>query len=95
MKSIVNNSAEILQQNRNPVAEMLNRLNQLIAEIEIHNTRTAKLLTNLIPASCPFERDVQLFGHKLFHIPPLCKLNPFFESLMILRFHALTYLSEQ
>lgn len=54
----------------------------------------AWFLTAIIPAACPFERDVSFFGRK-FHIPPLCKLNPFYDQLTNLRFQALTYLSNQ
>jgi len=36
-------------------------------------TRVARLLCKLIPAQCPFERDIKLFGRKVFHMPPLCK----------------------
>jgi hypothetical protein len=48
----------------------------------------------MIPAQCPFERDVKLFGHKIVHIPPLCKLNPIYEQLVGLRFRALSYLAD-
>ncbi len=49
----------------------------------------------MIPAQCPFERDVVLFGRKIVHIPPMCKLNPLYEQLVNLRFRALTYLAER
>ncbi|WP_069791510.1 Mo-dependent nitrogenase C-terminal domain-containing protein [Cyanobacterium sp. IPPAS B-1200] len=35
-----------------------------------------------------------LFNKKLFTIPPLCKFNPLYEDLMMLRFRALSFLSE-
>lgn len=54
----------------------------------------AWFLTAIIPAACPFERDVSFFGCK-FHIPPLCKLNPFYEQLINVRFKALNYLFTQ
>ena len=69
-------------------------LNQLIEGIEVRDFRVAKFLTDIIPGTCPFERDIQFYGHKLFHIPPLCKLNPLYDSLMVLRFRAMNYLSE-
>lgn len=62
--------------------------------IEIHNARTAHFFCRLIPAQCPFERDVCCFGRVLFHIPPMCKLNPFYEQLISLRFRALCYLAD-
>jgi hypothetical protein len=52
-------------------------------------------LCKLIPAQCPFERDVKFFGHTLFHIPPLCKLNPLYEEVVALRFRGLCYLADE
>ena len=62
--------------------------------LEIHNPRVARFLGKLIPSQCPFERDIELFGHKIVHIPPLCKLNPLYEQLVGLRFRALSYLAD-
>jgi tellurite resistance protein len=61
----------------------------------IHDPRLAHFLCKLIPAQCPFERDVNLFGHKVVHIPPLCKLNPLYEQLVGLRFRSLCYLADE
>lgn len=68
---------------------------QWLDHIELHNPTLAKKLCQLIPAQCPFERDIQLFGRTLFHIPPLCKINPFYEQLMGLRFRALCFLADE
>ncbi|MEB3335512.1 MAG: Mo-dependent nitrogenase C-terminal domain-containing protein [Cyanobacteriota bacterium] len=54
----------------------------------------ARFLVRLIPAQCPFERDVTLFGHKLVHIPPMCKINPLYDQLVGLRLRCLTTLAE-
>ena len=54
----------------------------------------ARFLVRLIPAQCPFETDLVLFGHKLVHIPPMCKINPLYEQLVALRFRCLTFLAE-
>ncbi|MBC6424034.1 MAG: Mo-dependent nitrogenase C-terminal domain-containing protein [Hormoscilla sp. SP5CHS1] len=62
---------------------------------QIHELLTARLLSRLIPAQCPFERDIKLFGRTLFHIPPLCKLNPLYEQLVGLRFRALCFLADE
>lgn len=62
--------------------------------LEIHDQRLARFLCKMIPAQCPFERDVKLFGQKIVHIPPLCKLNPLYEQLVGLRFRALSYLAD-
>lgn len=44
--------------------------------LEVDDPRVARFLCRMIPAQCPFERDVKLFGQKIVHIPPLCKINP-------------------
>ena len=63
-------------------------------DLEMGDPRVAKFLCKMIPSQCPFERDVELFGHKVVHIPPLCKLNPLYEQLVGLRFRALSYLAD-
>lgn len=63
--------------------------------IEIHNAKLAKLLCQLIPSDCPFARDIKIKGYTILHIPPLCKLNPFYEQLVSLRFKSLSYLVDQ
>jgi tellurite resistance protein len=63
--------------------------------LEIHDPRVARFLCKMIPAQCPFARDVTLFGHKVVHIPPLCKINPLYEELVSLRFRALSYLADE
>ncbi len=47
----------------------------------------------MIPAQCPFERQIQIFGTTVAHIPPLCKLNPLYNELVYLRFRAISYLA--
>ncbi len=75
--------------------DLLKPIKQWIDGIEVHNPQLAHLICHLIPAQCPFERDIKLFGHTLFHIPPLCKLNPFYEEVVGLRFRALCYLADE
>lgn len=53
----------------------------------------ARLLVNLIPAQCPFERDVVVLGRRIVHIPPMCRINPLYEQLMALRFRCLCMLA--
>ena len=62
-----------------------------IDSIEITNDKFAHFLCNLIPCSCPFERDVTIFG-RTFHIPALCKINPLYNEVVSLRLRALSYL---
>ncbi|MCU0552212.1 MAG: nitrogenase [Leptolyngbya sp. Prado105] len=61
---------------------------------QVHDPKVAHFLCKLIPAQCPFERDIKLFGNKVVHIPPMCKLNPLYEQLVGLRFRALSYLAD-
>ncbi len=53
----------------------------------------ARLLMKLIPAQCPFERDVVLLGRQLVHIPPMGRINPLHEPWMALRFGCLGVLA--
>lgn len=62
--------------------------------IEPSDPAVARFLVRLIPAQCPFERDVTLFGWKVVHIPPMCKINPLYDQLVGLRFRCLCRLEE-
>ncbi len=75
--------------------EVLLPIRNWIEGIAINNPGQAKAFCKLIPSQCPFERDVKLFGRTLFHIPALCKLNPFYEQLVFLRFRALCFLVDE
>lgn len=74
--------------------DLLHPVRDWLDELEIHEPKVARFLCQMIPPQCPFERDVKLFGHKIVHIPPLCKLNPLYEQLVGLRFRALSYLAD-
>lgn len=74
---------------------MLKPVRQWLDKTEVRDPRVARFLCKLIPSHCPFERDVNLFGHKVVHIPPMCKLNPLYEQLVGLRFRALSYLADE
>jgi tellurite resistance protein len=76
------------------VRKLLSPVKQWLDGMEVHDPRVARFLCKMIPSQCPFERDVVLFGHKVVHIPPLCKLNPLYEQLVGLRFRALSYLAD-
>lgn len=83
-------SSELLHSVFSPLQWFRNYLNQL----DIRDPKIAKLICQLVPPSCPFERKIKLLGKTLLVIPPLCHFNPFYEELMFLRFRALTLLSE-
>lgn len=63
--------------------------------VQISNPKQAVILCKLIPGQCPFEKKITLFGRLLFHIPPMCKLNPLYEEVVSLRFRALCYLASE
>lgn len=73
----------------------LNSVRQRLGRIEIQNPTIARFICKLIPTSCPFERDIKLFGYQLVRIPPLCKLNPLYEQVVAIRLKSLAYLAEQ
>jgi hypothetical protein len=54
----------------------------------------AHRLCKFIPNQCPFERKIELFGHTLLSIPPMCKLNPLYDEVIALRFRAICYLAD-
>lgn len=78
-----------------PTFDLLRPLRQWLDQIKVGNPKLAHRLCKLIPAQCPFERDVKFLGHTLFHIPPLCKLNPLYEEVVGLRFRAICYLADE
>ncbi len=73
----------------------LRPLQEWLDHLEVHDPRLARFLCKMIPPQCPFERDVKLFGRKVVHIPPMCKLNPLYDQLVGLRFRALSYLADE
>lgn len=77
-----------------PHPDLLHPIKAWLDEMDIHDPRLARFICKLVPPQCPFERDIKLFGHKVVHIPPLCKLNPLFEQLVGLRFRSLSYLAD-
>lgn len=84
--------------NRTPLSYLTNPffrpVSHWLTSIEIRDSKTAKSLCKIIPARCPFERKIRLFKQTIC-IPPLCKLNPFYDQLVELRFKSLTYLTDE
>lgn len=77
-----------------PHPNLLKPLKSWLDGMEIHDPRLARFICKMVPPQCPFERDITLFGHKIVHIPPMCKLNPLYDQLVGLRFRALSYLAD-
>ncbi len=71
-----------------------NFIKKRLESLEINHKETAEKIVNLIPSQCPFAREIRFFNHLILKIPPLCKLNPFYEDLIMLRFRALSFLCE-
>ncbi|NET38869.1 MAG: nitrogenase [Cyanothece sp. SIO1E1] len=76
-------------------SDLLYSVRQWLDSVEIHHDWIARSLCQLIPAQCPFEREIKVFNHRILYIPPLCKLNPLYDQFVGLRFRSLTYLAEQ
>ncbi|MEM8611847.1 MAG: Mo-dependent nitrogenase C-terminal domain-containing protein [Cyanobacteria bacterium P01_H01_bin.105] len=78
------------QEGPDPLKPMREWLDQL----DVQDPRLARFVCKMIPSQCPFERDVTLFGKKVVHIPPMCKINPLYEQMVGLRFRALSHLAD-
>ncbi|MEM7794399.1 MAG: DUF533 domain-containing protein [Cyanobacteria bacterium P01_C01_bin.118] len=72
----------------------LKPMREWLDQLEVQDPRLARFVCKMIPSQCPFERDVTLFGKKIVHIPPMCKINPLYEQLVGLRFRALSHLAD-
>ncbi|MEA5605118.1 Mo-dependent nitrogenase C-terminal domain-containing protein [Nostoc sp. UHCC 0252] len=89
---------KVTQLNRSiskPYWDILQPLRQRVENIQVRDRQLAHRLCKMIPSQCPFERDVKVFGKTLFHIPPMCKLNPLYEEVVGLRFRAMCYLADE
>ena len=75
--------------------DVLHPVKDWLEGMEIKDPRLAKFVCKVIPPQCPFERDINLFGRTVAHIPPLCKLNPLYEQFTMLRFRSLSYLADE
>lgn len=78
-----------------PHPDALKPVKDWLDGMEVHDPRLARFICKMVPSQCPFERDITLFGHKLIHIPPMCKINPLYDQLVGLRFRALSYLADE
>lgn len=83
------------QVKRQKSIDILKPVKRKIENIPVENPKTAHRIVSLIPADCPFERDLKMFGRVIAHIPPMCKINPLYEQLTMLRFKALCYLVDE
>lgn len=79
---------------RSARADPLKPAREWLDQLTVDDPRLARFVCKLVPSQCPFEQDVKLFGRKVVHIPPMCKINPLYEQLVGLRFRALSYLAD-
>ncbi|WP_225938594.1 Mo-dependent nitrogenase C-terminal domain-containing protein [Kovacikia minuta] len=75
--------------------DVLHPIRQWLDNLPIDDPKLARFLYKIIPGQCPFERDIILFGRKVGHIPPLCKLNPLYDQFVGLRFRSHCYLIDE
>ncbi|MBC7824082.1 MAG: Mo-dependent nitrogenase C-terminal domain-containing protein [Candidatus Parcubacteria bacterium] len=81
--------------NRVQKFDLLRLLRAAVDRTQVRSPELAHRLCKLIPSQCPFERDVKVLGKTLFHIPPMCKLNPLYDEVVALRFRAMCYLADE
>lgn len=74
---------------------LMQPVRQWLDSIEVNNPKLARLLCHIIPACCPFEREIKFCDRTVFRIPPLCQLNPLYEQVVSLRFRCLSYLADE
>ena len=94
-KGLIGSEAASALKEKISTANPLKPVREWLDELSVDDPRLAKFVCKLVPSQCPFERDVKLFGDKVIHIPPMCKINPLYEQLVGLRFRALTYLADE
>ena len=74
-----------------PDFDIFKPLRRWLDNLDVASPQLAHWICRIIPARCPIERDVVLFGREV-HIPALCKINPVYDELVSLRYRALNYL---
>ncbi len=77
-----------------PNSKVLQPVKDWLDGMKVNDPKVAKFICKMIPPQCPLERDINLFGRKVAHIPAMCKLNPLYEQLVGLRFRSLSYLAD-
>ena len=90
-----NQATESTSDTQYPHSNVLQPVKEWLDEMEVGDSRVARFVCKMVPSQCPFEREIKLFGRKIVHIPPLCKLNPLYEQLVGLRFRSLSYLADE
>lgn len=72
-----------------PNYSLISAFKEALNNFEFTNKDRAERFVKLIPNSCPFAREVKAFGKTIVNIPPLCKINPLYEEIMMLKFRTI------
>jgi hypothetical protein len=56
--------------------DLFRPLRQWVSHLRVETPRRARKVAELIPAQCPFERDIVLYGRSIAHIPPPVQAQP-------------------
>ncbi|PSB12524.1 Mo-dependent nitrogenase [Pleurocapsa sp. CCALA 161] len=85
----------LIQKRQQKTFKLVLFLQQWLNNLEIKQEQTARRIVRLIPAQCPFAREIRAFDRVIVKIPALCKFNPLYEELIGLRFRALCFLADE
>ena len=85
----------LIQQQQQKTFKLVLFLQHWLNNLEIKQEQTARRIVRLIPAQCPFAKEIRVFDRVIVRIPALCKFNPLYEDLIGLRFRALCFLADE
>lgn len=85
----------LIQKRQQKTFKLVLFLQQWLNNLEIKQEQTARRIVKLIPAQCPFAKEIRAFDRVIVRIPALCKFNPLYEELIGLRFRALCFLADE
>lgn len=91
----LNRMTTLIQKRQQKTFKLVQFLQQWLNNLEIKQEQTARRIVRLIPAQCPFAKEIRAFGRVIVRIPALCKFNPLYEELIGLRFRALCFLADE
>ena len=74
------------------VVDKIDKLIRIVITTADLNEQEALFVAGFILSKCPFERDIILPWGSKFHIPALCKLNPYYIEVVALKVSAISKL---
>lgn len=78
-----------------PKLNLLISIRHWLEAVEICHPTIARFVCRVVPARCPFARNIRFGDRVILSIPPLCKLNPFYDQIIEIRFKSLAYLADK